>query len=170
MREWHIDPKPRSRAMSNLCHRVGRARLDEMAARMSDRAPHLLGIVTAVRDFGAQFMFVPQMSTPMMKELNVAQRPFIAIVGDDTDRAVGPEYFDKPSLERLIGMADIAAVVACEPRRDVYGGLSMLAGLFGHNALIVETRPEQEIPWTQAIQAAKPNLPLIICTVAATPQ
>jgi hypothetical protein len=156
--------------MSDLCHKASREWLGELAAKVSVQAPHLVTLIMVVRDFGVQLMIVPQASTPMMEDLAPARRPFVAIIGDDTDRAVGPDYFDKPSLDRLIGMADIAAVVASAPRRDVYDGLGSLAALYGRNALIVEIRPEQEIPWAQAIQAVKPNLPLIVCTVAATPQ
>jgi hypothetical protein len=149
---------------------VNRAQLDEMIARTGQHAPHLTPVIEVVRDFGSRLLLVPQTTEAMTEALDVAERPFIAIVADDTDRAVGPDHFDRASLDRLIGMADGAAVVASAPRADVYDRLSALAALFARNILIVETRPEQEIGWIKAIQQAKADLPLIVCTVEATRQ
>jgi len=147
-----------------------REQLDRIVSAASSHAPHLASVLEVVRDHGVKLLIVPQIAEPMTEALDTAMRPFIAVIGDDTERSVGPGYFDKASLDRLIGMADGAAVVSSAPNKDVYQGLSALAALFARNVLIVETRPEQEIAWVKAIQAAKANLPLIVCTVEATRQ
>lgn len=33
------------------------------------------------------------------------------------------------------------------------------------NGLIIETRPEQEIGWTNRVQAVCPEMPILLCTV-----
>jgi hypothetical protein len=33
------------------------------------------------------------------------------------------------------------------------------------NGLIIETRPEQEIAWTNRVQAVCPEMPILLCTV-----
>lgn len=149
---------------------VSRERLNALHAETLLRAPHLAPVIEVVRDFAVKLLFVAQHQEPMTDALDVAERPFIALVADDTDRAVGPGYFDRPSLDRLIGMSDAAAIVAGAPRADVYEGLSALTALFDRNVLIIETRPEQEIAWVHAVHGAKPDLPLIVCSVEATRQ
>lgn len=156
--------------MRDFTHALSRDRLDALAAKANVDAPHLAGIVNIVRDCGVHLLIVPQLSRSMSEELAKAQQPFIALLGDDTDRAVGPNFFDKSSLDRLIGMVDAAAVIASAPRADVYNTVGSLAVLLARNVLIVETRPEQEIAWTQAIQRVRPCLPTLLCTVETARQ
>ena len=155
--------------MIELC-KLNRERLDTLAARCSTDAAHLAGIVRMIRDYGVRLLILPQLSRPLTEELALAQRPFIALIGDDTDRALGPDYFDRASLDRLFGMVEAAAVISSAAHADVYDMIGSLAALLGLNVLIVETRPAQEIAWTKALQRVNPHLPIVICTVEAPRQ
>ena len=99
--------------------------------------------------------------------LDTLCRPFIVILGDDTDRALGPGHFHGPSIERLIGMVDVAAVMSGAPCNDVYADMSALAAWSRQNVLMVETRVEQEDAWIETIWQVAPELRMVICTVMA---
>ncbi len=156
--------------MSDSRAKLKRAQLDELIASTSQASAHLNPVFRAMRDFGVKLLIFQQSSGCLIDLLDVVERPFIAIVGDDTDRAVGPDTFDRTSLNRLIQMADRAAVVAGAPDPGVYEGLSALAASLGYNILIIETQPEQEIAWIKAVEQAKADLPLVVCSVEATLQ
>ena len=153
--------------MSDILHRLGRDGFDALEARASVHAPHLSGILQMVRHCGVQLLIIPQLRHAMSQAVANAKRPFIALVGDDAERSVGPDFFDRPSLDRFIGMADAAAVISSAARADVYNAVGSMAVLLARNVLIVETSLEQEIAWTKAIQRVSPCLPTIICTVKA---
>ena len=150
--------------------KLSRERLDALVTRCGENGAHLAGIIRMIRDYDVQLFLLPQISRPLCEELALARRPFIALIGDDTDRALGPDFFDISSLDQLFAVVEAAALISGAARADVYDTIGSLAALYSLNVLIVETRSEQEIAWTKALQRVNPHLPTIICTVETTRQ
>lgn len=126
--------------------------------------PHLVPVLKAVRDLGMAFMFVPQVPEPFRIPRG-ATRPTLTVIGDDFDAALGPEGFHRPSLRRAIRTSKAFAVVSSAPTIAAYSSISATAALLGVNTLLVETRPEQEIPWLALIQKLAPRRPIWLSTV-----
>lgn len=125
---------------------------------------HLRPILEAVRDHGLAFMFVPQIPDPFRIPRD-AHLPTLTVLGDDFDSALGPNAFHMPSLRRVIRASQAFAVVSSAPTVAVYGTISTTAAALGVNTLLVETRPEQEIPWLALIQKHAPRRPVWLSTV-----
>ncbi len=145
---------------------VTRERISEIIGK-NMRAPHLNPVFEAVRDFGVSVLIAPQCRDSLDEALDEARDASIVIIGDDTDRALGPDGFHKPSMRRLLQRATETAVISSAPPEHVYAAMSTLAALGRRFVVIVETRPEQEIAWVEFIQAANPNLPILLVTVEA---
>lgn len=143
--------------------------LERLETKVTEKAPYLLPIVHAIRDHGVDFLVIPQRATGLDRGLALLERPFIVMVGDDTDCALGPDQYDRTALDRLIGMADGVAIVSCAPLPEVYSSIALMY-LAQRNGLIIETRPEQEIAWTNRVQAVRPEMPILFCTVKAPRQ
>lgn len=125
-------------------------------------APHLRPILSAVREFGSGLLLCGQGAGPFAVP---RRRPLICIVGDDTDRALGPAGFHRGSLRRLIRSADRGMLISSAPELQLYEAAALAAYLTGGTIIVVETRLEQEIPWLEFMQRASPGLPLIVSTV-----
>ena len=138
--------------------------LERFETKVAADAPHLLPIVHAIRDHGVGFLVIPQRATGLHRGIKLLKRPFIVMVGDDTDCALGPDQYDAKSLDRLIGMADGVAIISCAPPPEAYSSIALMA-MAQRNGLIIETRPEQEIAWTNRVQAVCPEMPILLCTV-----
>lgn len=107
---------------------------------------------------------ITQRATGLHRGIKLLKRPFIVMVGDDTDCALGPDQYDSKALDRLIGMADGVAIVSCAPPPEAYSSIALMA-MAQRNGLIIETRPEQEIAWTNRVQAVCPEMPILLSTV-----
>ena len=142
-----------------------RERLDALIASGVPKAPHLLPLLLAVRNDGIGLMVLEQSGEPFMNVLTAAKGPFIALIGDDTDRTVGPGFYHQPSLRRLISLIGGAAVVSSTPPVEAYTAMACATTILRVNTVIVETRIEQEIPWITALRGVQPNLPMIVATV-----
>lgn len=138
--------------------------LERFETKVAADAPHLLPIVHAIRDHGVGFLVIPQRATGLDRGIKLLQRPFIVMVGDDTDCALGPDQYDSTALDRLISMADGVAIISCAPPPEAYSSIALMA-MAQRNGLIIETRPEQEIAWTNRVQAVCPEMPILLCTV-----
>ena len=57
----------------------------------------------------------------------------------------------------------------CEPPPEAYSSIARLSAA-GHNGLIIETRPEQEIAWTKLVQEVRADMPILLCSVKAPRQ
>ena len=145
--------------------RISRERLDALIASGVPKAPHLLPLFRAARDDGVGLMVVEQSGEPFLDVLAAAKGPVVALIADDTDRAVGPGYFHQPSLRRLIAGIGGAAVISSAPPVEAYAAMACAAAMLRVNMAIVETRIEQEIPWITAIHGIRPPLPMIVATV-----
>ena len=125
---------------------------------------HWRPLLEAVRDRGVIIFSVAQRAGPFRPPYS-KQHPLIALIGDDTDVALGPDGFHKKSLRRLMGSASAGIIVASAPVVGVYETAAFIAGSFRQKVFIIETRPEQEIPWAQFSEDAAPHLSLLISTV-----
>jgi hypothetical protein len=137
-------------------------------ARLTDAmevAPaHLKPVIQIVSLNLAGLLFVGQSDEPFRVPAD-PKRPAIIIIGDDLDRAVGPQGFHLPSLRRAIRGCTAFAVVSCEPLRHVYATIAGTAALSRDNVMLIETRPEHEIAWANLIRKLKPRANLILAVV-----
>jgi len=150
--------------MLNDYSRLSSAMLERMETSVAEKAPHLLPVVQVVRDCGVGFLVIPQRATGLDRGIDILARPFIVLIGDDMDSAFGPNQYDRAALKRLIGQIDGVAIVSCEPPPEAYSSIALLAAA-GHNGLIIETRPEQEIAWTHLVQSVRADMPILLCSV-----
>ncbi len=74
--------------------------LERFESKVATDAPHLLPIVHAIRDHGVGFLVIPQCATGLHRGIKLLQRPFIVMVGDDTDYTLGPDQYDSKALAR----------------------------------------------------------------------
>lgn len=136
---------------------ISAARLEDLAQRGQ---PHLREVYAAVAHAGVGLLLVRQRSEAFEVR---SDRPLVAIVGDDTDMALGPAGFDRGSLERLARLVHGITVIASGIVPDVYATAAHVAVL-GQSTLIVETRPEHEGAWMELLRAAAPEAPFLLCT------
>lgn len=155
--------------MQNDFSQMSGPMLDRLESTAAEKAPHLLPLVHAIRHHGVGFLVIPQRATGIERGLDLLERPFIVMVADDTDCALGPDQYDRAALERLIGMVDGVAIISSAPPPEAYSSIAMLA-IVGNNGLIIETRPEQEIAWTNLVQTVRPDVPILLCTVRGSRQ
>lgn len=137
-----------------------RAQLEELARTGS---PHLRPIYTAMLEGGVAFLFVTQQSGRFGVE---GRGGFVALIGDDTDRALGPDGFHRKSIRRLVRQVQSIAIIASDIEPTAYAASAALARM-GFGALIVETRPEQEGAWFETLRAAAPRTPIVLITPIA---
>ena len=93
-------------------------------------------------------------------------QPLITLLGDDTDRADGPDGFAREWLRKLVAGCAVGLVVSSEPMAHAYEAAAAAAVVHRRDVVIIETRPEQEIAWLDFILKAQPNIRLTVCTVA----
>lgn len=122
-----------------------------------ERAPaHLRTVIQTVRDHRVGLLIVAQAAQPFRLPRE-PDRPAIVLIGDDTDRADGPNGFHLPSVRRAIRACSAFAVISSAPQPDIYSGIAATAALTRRNVMIVETRLEQELPWLGLIQKLAPK-------------
>jgi hypothetical protein len=127
------------------------------------RARHLRPILDAVENHGVGFLIAVQGRAPF--RLPTDRRPLIMTIGDDLERAVGPSGFDPASLRAVVQRANWAAVIAGAPLPEIYGPAAMVAALLRLDVVLVETQPNQEIPWVQYLQLLRPELGILVGSV-----
>lgn len=115
-------------------------------------------VIEAVRNYGCGLLTVGQSKQAFRLP---GDRPAIVIIGDDTDRAVGPKGFNFASTRRAIRACHAFAVISCEPLPAVYACVASSAVLLRQNVMLIETRPEQEDAWYNLIRKLAPDRPLL---------
>ncbi|CAO4136110.1 hypothetical protein [Methylorubrum extorquens] len=98
--------------------------------------PHLRPIYAAMLDGRRSLLLLPQHGG----RFPVSSRPFVALLGDDADTALGPAAFHGGSLGRLAGSARGVALVSYAVMPGVYAIAAEMVRL-GHSTVIVETPP-----------------------------
>lgn len=119
-------------------------------------------LLKSVRDLNLGLYFVQQNCWPF--DLPIQNRPVVTLIGDDTEKAIGPNGFHRKSLRRLVRWADNAVMVACAPAPALYACASIMATCLRFKTLIIETRLEQEQAWIDWVTAANPEIRLLIGT------
>lgn len=132
---------------------ASRRNLDDAMAMAQ---PHLQPIVQAIRDHGVDMLFASQDAGAFRVPAG-RNRPVIFMIGDDFDQALGPGGFHLPSVRRAIRACSAFAVISSAPQADAYATMAITAAATRRNTMIVETRPEQEIPWLALIQKLAPK-------------
>ncbi len=113
---------------------------------------HVLPIDQGIKPFG-----IPSMG-----------RPWIVVIQDDPkpgNLSLGPEGFDRKSLEAAIQAATLAAVMACDPIMEIYATVANEAAVKHNNAILVETWLTHESQWTKLIKKTNPDIQLTLGTV-----
>lgn len=123
---------------------------------------HVVAVFRAMRDFNVPVLIVPPSDRPIDFRGTTNQRPFIAMISDDHEQALGPDSFHKPSLTALVKMADHAAVVSSAPVADLYRMLSLMPSYLRTGSIIVETKPSQDVAWVRFLRKLKPELPILL--------
>jgi len=143
---------------------ISRANLDALLENALT-PPHMVPVLRAIRDNRLRLMVVQQLKGSFIETMRDIDGPFVTIIADDTDRAVGPDFFHQRSLRRLVETINGAAVIAGAPPPEAYSTMTMMPTLYGHSTAVIETRPEQEIQWVNYLRSVNPELPLILSTV-----
>lgn len=143
---------------------VPRSRIDTALSMSPD---HMRPILLAVRDHGVAWATIPQRAGQFEIPTN---KPFVAIVGDDMHKAMGPAGFHRKSIRRLIARSRVIAIVAAEPLPVAYAAAASAPVGFGWNGLVIETRPERELEWAGLVKVENPSASLIMVSVRETAQ
>lgn len=123
-------------------------------------APHVRTLAGATR-FGVSLCIVPQ----AVKKFQAASKPTIFVIGDDTDKSVGPDGFHLPSIQRAIRSCAAFSVISCDALTTAYACPAMVAMTLRLNAMIVETQLEHEADWYHLIEKYAPGAPILLATV-----
>ena len=137
---------------------------DGLTSALDFSPAYLRPIIECVRDHRVGMLFVGQTSKPFRAPV-AARQPQIVLVGDDFDQAWGPEAFHMPSVRRAIRACEAFAVVSSGPQPLVYASIAATAAFGRKNVMLIETRPEQEIPWLVIIQKLAPRRHIWLATV-----
>ena len=126
-------------------------------------AYYLTPIWLAIRDHGVMFTAIKQGQDVL--SLPEDRPPMIILIGDDGDASFGPAGFDKQSLRAIAATLDAAVVISSVTQPQLYWAGAAVAVACRRHVAIIETRPEQDLPWIAYLSAARPGLKLIVGTV-----
>lgn len=135
-----------------------------LTAALEATPEYLHPIIEAVRDHGVAMLFVPQ-GREAFRIPAKPKKPAIIMVGDDFDKAHGPEGFHLPSIRRAIRTCSSFAVVSSAAQPAVYATIAVGVAMLRQDAMLIETRPEQEIAWIALIQKLAPGRFIWLATV-----
>jgi hypothetical protein len=128
--------------------------------RARQRTRHLDPVLAAMLDCGVAPVLVSQDNKAF--RLPRGARPPIVIVGEDTDRGLGPAGFQQPSLRRLFRASGGATVISSAAPGDGYAPPTALVVRTRRHAAIVETCIARRPSWIELITKSVPGLPLLI--------
>ena len=117
-----------------------------------------------MRDHGCRLLIVPQRQGPF--SVPASSGPLIALICDDYDAAFGPDGFDRASIECVARSCSAALIVSSAATVRCYAAAATSAVLLRQDVVIVETRPEQELPWIEFIRKHRPDVVMFVSTVA----
>ena len=133
------------------------------------RRSHLGPLLDATAHFACSFLIAPQGCEPF----DLPRDPWIIILGDDLHLAWGPKAFDAKLLDAAIKSAGHFVIVSSGPDPFPYRIAATVAVRDRRNALLIETRPNQQEAWVSRIQEIRgADAPISLCvphpTEAAT--
>jgi hypothetical protein len=123
--------------------------------------PHYQPIALAIRH-GAGLAQVMQHEGSFRVPLD---KPTMLIIGDDLHLALGPKAFNTGSLRRFVQRAGHAIVVSSWPDPRAYAAAAYSAAVLREHAVLVETLPEFEQAWIDAITGINPKINMTIFAV-----
>lgn len=135
---------------------------DRLTFAIDNGPEHWRPLMVAVRDAGVSLCVVSQGGEAFRPP---SDRPALVLMGDDMHTSQGPDAFHKSSLVRFVRRCSSAVIVASAPLVVAYAAAAAVAAGLRQNVIIVETRPEHEADWKAALDAIKPTLSFILCTV-----
>ncbi len=145
---------------------VSRARLDNLIGS-AGQAPHLQAVLSAVRDHRLAWLTLLENSGCINAALDTAPEAALVLLGDDTDRALGPAGFHAASTRRLFHKAAYVAVMSGAPVAEVYAAACRHAVEERCLVVLVETRVEQKIAWVNLVRETNPLAALLITSPQA---
>lgn len=128
--------------------------------------PYLAPIYQAMLKDDVHVLPISQGIEPF--DLPSTGQPWIVFIQDDPkpgNLSLGPEGFDRKSLETAIQAATLAAVMASDPIAEIYGRVANEAVVRHNNAVLIETWLMHEDQWTDLIKSTKPDIQLAVGSV-----
>lgn len=147
--------------------RATRAQIDAVI-NLPATPGHIKSILKVVRDYGVAYVALFQNGDALLPEKINSPMPSLTVIGDDTDKALGPEGFDALTLRVCTMRASSIAIISSETVPNIYTLFSLMSGLLRAHTLIIKTRHEQERAWIDYVQNLSPGTPVILST--AMPQ
>ena len=135
-----------------------------LTAAIDSTPAYLHPILEVVRDHGVAMLFVPQ-GTQAFRIPDQPKKPAIILIGDDLEAAHGPDGFHMPSIRRAIRACSSFAVVSSAPQAAVYATVAVGVAATRQHAMLIETRPEQELAWVGLIQKLAPGRFIQLATI-----
>ena len=129
------------------------------------QAPHLAPIHQAVLKHDAHVLLIKQDTNPF--DPPEKGRPWIVFIQDDPKPgklSLGPDGFDRGSLEAAIKASSVSVVMACEPITELYARAAS-AAIDHSNVVFIETWLTHEDQWTSLIKETKPDIKLLVGSV-----
>ena len=132
------------------------------------RAPYLAPILQAILKDDVHVLQISQGIEPF--NIPSAGRPWILWLHDDpADHAtLGPDGFDKKSLEIATQAATLAVVIACEPIAELYAKVANEAAVKHNNAILVDTWLAHDDAWCKFIKAVDEDIHLAVGTARSS--
>lgn len=124
--------------------------------------PYLVPVLITARDIGLDIFPIPQRPGPFTIAFSV--RPPVSIIGDDTDRALGPSGFHRQSISHLFERCDSVFIIGCAPDPLLYAAAATTAAFLRRRIVIIETRLAQEQSWITFVQTSNPNVHMVVGT------
>jgi len=143
---------------------VDRNRLSPTPGMDAEKLP-LEPLCRVVREMDARLVFAFPCDDDSLDEALDDPRVTVMIIADGFGD--GPAAFHVPSLHRALMVASDIAVIVPKRCFEPYGWAAISAASGRPLIILVETTLKQEIAWVEFIQAANPNLPLLLVTVEA---
>jgi hypothetical protein len=133
------------------------------------RRSYLYPLLDATAHFACSFLIAPQGCEPF----DLPREPWIIVIGDDLHFAWGPKAFDAKLLDAAIKSADQFVIISSGPEPYPYRVAATVAVRDRRNALLIETRPQQQEAWRSRIEEIRgTDAPIFLCvphpTEAAT--
>ena len=124
-----------------------------------DVEDHYAPLFKAVRDGNCNVALVQQSAGRISLTL---EKPTILVIGDDTDRALGPGGFDRMSIRRFAKRCGGAVLVPGVPLPVLYRTAARMAERGRAHVLLIETRPEQRRAWEAFLKRARPSMGVLV--------
>jgi hypothetical protein len=136
--------------------RLSSADCDRLIARSAAHQP----LIEAMRQRGLRLVPVMR-GEPVASLKDIGPHPWVAIVGDDLARSVGPSAFNAKGARRLARASKGIVVYSGAAERRIYATACLVALMTRGGVLMVETQVPHHAAWYEAVRAWAPDVPLL---------